>query len=124
MWRLVRHPDESLCVGLKDEENITIIEMEERYPPVNTLPLRILTILEVGVAMVSNEPVLYIHCLQSIMTIIVMDFNGPILCAVGIHYLFMLCVLPFITNILTVWILMCVHILTYFGVIMSRYFLN
>ena len=121
MWRLVRHPDESLCVGLKDEEKITIIEMEERYPPVNTLPLRILTILEVGVAMVLNEPVLYVHCIHSIVTIIVMDFNGPILCAVGIHYLFMLCVLPFITNILTVWILMCVHILTYFGVILHRY---
>lgn len=126
MWRLVRHPDDSLCVGVKDEEKVTIIEMQERYPPINTLPLRILTILELGVAMVLNEVVLYVHCLQSIATVVVMDCDGPVLWAMGIHYAFMMSVIPFIIihhYSIVVWILMCVHILTYFSVIMYRFLL-
>lgn len=126
MWRLVYHPDNSYCVARDEEEKMIAIEMKERYPKINTVPFRILSILELVAALYFEAPMLVMNSILSILAIITIECDGEAPCVIAVHYSFMLSLLPFfvLEKAYVSLLITAVHLMMYTIVLMSRKYLT
>lgn len=97
MWRLVTNPDNSHCIAVDENtpERMTVIEIEEKYPIMNLIPFRFLSIFELAVAIVMDATMLFINSIVSILALLVTG-DGCFPYAIAIHYFALISVLPFV----------------------------
>jgi len=97
MWRLVQHPDKSLCVGQIDIERATLVELHARRQPMReplpTAHLWIWSGLELALGLWTHSVLMFFNCVTGIITnsfvqwgrypqsIVAMVFHGMFMCS-------------------------------------------
>lgn len=124
MWRLIRHPDDTICVGRNDEHEspsseMIVIQMCERTPSVpcvQTLPLKILVPCELAISICNDSSLLFFNFFVALVTIWMIDMKTSYYpFAMSIHGMLMLSTFPIIVaeRAFLDLILMSVHIMIY-----------
>jgi hypothetical protein len=119
MWRLVRHPDDSLCIGRNDEEQVIPVELQARPHPMRTTPTAHLwtwSICELALGLWKDSGLMFFNFFVSIITNSMVHCRVPSgVCALWIHVMFMVSVVPFIvTNrLLPELVMIAVHLILY-----------
>jgi len=97
---LVTNPDNSYLIAVDENapERMTVIEIEEKYPTLNFVPFRFLSVFELVVAIVMNATMLFINSIFSILVLILTDCSkhGSFPYAIALHYFTLISVLPFV----------------------------
>ena len=117
MWRLVRHPDDSLCIGKNDEERAIPVELRARpRPPMPTAHLWVFSAAELALALWKNSELMFFNFFASTITNAVVQCRSPSrFCAMSIHVVFMVSMIPFMVtlHLFPELVMIVVHVILY-----------